>query len=328
MRRCGRPPTSSRGPTSGSRRPRRTGGRRPRPGLRGGVRTASSCPPPPFLAPHGPSAGTPGPRCGNRGRPCGARHSSFLFLSPYFFRSSFSALIRSPSHGWEGLSYFWRENFGSPNPSLLLLLLAALFLLRGLRGGDGGLLDHTDREARAPVAPGPLSADLLALLVPDPPVAPDHLHPVDVVPEPQLDVRAEQVDVLSGLPVARAVHHPVRDDLRDLPERRLELLRLRLREVPDPLRAGHAGLVGDDLRDPDPDPPHLRERVYDGPCPLEVRVREADDVPVVLLCVGRPDHRLRGGRGGGLWRGGWVLSPFGPRTGPVGEASSPMARSI
>src|SRR2546427_2807740 len=38
MRRCGRPPTSSRGPTSGSRRPRRTGGRRPRLGLRGGLR--------------------------------------------------------------------------------------------------------------------------------------------------------------------------------------------------------------------------------------------------------------------------------------------------
>src|SRR5207249_3780121 len=66
----------------------------------------------------------------NRSRTDWARHSSFLFFNPYFFRSSFSALIRSPSQGWEGLSYFWRENFGSPNPSLLLLLLllAALFL--------------------------------------------------------------------------------------------------------------------------------------------------------------------------------------------------------
>src|SRR5438445_3692870 len=164
-------------------------------------------------------------RCRNRRRTDWARHSSFLFFNPYFFRSSFSALIRSPSHGWCGLSYFWRENFGSPNPSLLLLLLAALFLLRGLRGGDGGLLDHTDRQAGAPVAPGPLPADLLALLVPDPPVAPDHLHPVDVIAEPQFDLGAEQMHVVPGLPVVRAVHHPVRDELGNFPDGRLELRR-------------------------------------------------------------------------------------------------------
>src|SRR3989442_321515 len=118
-----------------------------------------------------------------RGRP---RHSSLWFLRPSFLRNSFSALIRSPSHGWDGLSYFRRENFGSPNPSLLLLLLAALFLFRGLRGGDRRLLDHAHGKAGAPVAPRPLPAHLLALLVPDPAVAPDHLHPVDVVPQAEL----------------------------------------------------------------------------------------------------------------------------------------------
>src|SRR6058998_587214 len=157
-------------------------------------------------------------RCRNRRSTDWARHSSFLFFSPYFFRSSFSALIRSPSHGWDGLSYLRRENFGSPNPSLLLLLLAALFLLRGLRRGDCGLLDHADGEARAPVAPGPLSAHLLALFVPDPAVAPDHLHPVDVVAEAQVDVGAVHMEVRARLPVVRAVHYPVRDELGDLRE--------------------------------------------------------------------------------------------------------------
>src|SRR2546422_1783704 len=265
-------------------------------------------------------------RCRNRRRTDWARHSSFLFFNPYFFRSSFSALIRSPSHGWCGLSYFWRENFGSPNPSLLLLLLAALFLLRGLRGRDGGLLDHTDGEAGAPVAPGPLPADLLALLVANPPVAPDHLHAVDIVPESQFDVRAEQMHVVPRLPVVWAVHHPVRDELRNLPQGRLDLVRFRLREVPDPLRAGDARLVRDDLRDPDPDPFHPREGVHDGPGPLEVRVREADDVPEVLLRVRRADGRLRRG-GGGLCRCRFGCL-VGHRTFTVGEASSQMARSI
>src|SRR6059058_2660067 len=71
--------------------------------------------------------------CRNRRRTYWERHSSFLFFSPYFFRSSFSALIRSASHGWEGRSNFARENFGSPNDSHLrfrLLLLFLLFLLR------------------------------------------------------------------------------------------------------------------------------------------------------------------------------------------------------
>src|SRR3990170_4325213 len=94
------------------------------------------------------------------------RQSSFLFLRPYFFRSTFSALIRSPSHGWEGRSYFARENFGSPKTSLLLFL-AALFLLLRLGSRDGRLLDHADRQPRSPVAPGPLSADLLPALMAD-----------------------------------------------------------------------------------------------------------------------------------------------------------------
>src|SRR2546426_11648567 len=112
-------------------------------------------------------------RCRNRRRTDWALHSSFLFFSPYFFRSSFSALMRSPSHGWDGRSNFARENFGSPNDSLLLLrrfLLFLLFFLLGrrffrllrLRGLEGGLLRHPDRQARAAVRPRALPADLLA----------------------------------------------------------------------------------------------------------------------------------------------------------------------
>src|SRR3989304_3899562 len=195
-------------------------------------------------------------RCRNRRRTNWARHSSFLFFRPYFFRSSFSALIRSPSHGWEGRSNFARENFGSPNGSLLLLfLLAALFLFR-LRGGDRGLLDHPDGEPRPPVAPGPLPADLLALLVPHALVGTDHPHPVDVVPEPDLDDGPEHVHVEPRLPVLRAVHQPMGRDLPELPE---------------------------GLRAPDPDARDRGQRVRDGPRAVEVRVRHADDVPEVLL---------------------------------------------
>src|SRR3989454_485291 len=91
-------------------------------------------------------------RCRNRRRTYWERHSSFLFFSPYFFKSSFSALMRSASHGWDGRSNFARENFGSPNDSLLLLRRLLLFLLffflgggffrllrlRGLQGKEGG----------------------------------------------------------------------------------------------------------------------------------------------------------------------------------------------
>src|SRR5438093_12137192 len=115
-------------------------------------------------------------RCRNRRRTYWERHSSFLFFSPYFFRSSFSALIRSASQGCDGRSNFARENFGSPNGSLLLLrrllLFFLFFLLRGrffrllrLRGLEGGFLRHADRQARAAVRPSALPADLLARLV-------------------------------------------------------------------------------------------------------------------------------------------------------------------
>src|SRR5213594_732741 len=145
-------------------------------------------------------------RCRNRRSTDWARHSSFLFFSPYFFRSSFSALIRSPSHGWDGRSNFARENFGSPNDSLLLLRRLLLFLLffflgggffrlLGLRGLEGGLLRHPDRQARSAVRPRALPADLLARLVAHALVRPDHLHQIDVVPQPDFDLRTDQVQV-------------------------------------------------------------------------------------------------------------------------------------
>src|SRR3972149_4861084 len=99
--------------------------------------------------------------CSSRARPRTeerndwARQSSFLFFSPYFDRSSFSDLIRSASHGWEGREDFFLGHFGSPKPSLLLLLrlgAARLFLLLGGLGGpDRGLFLGADREARAHV---------------------------------------------------------------------------------------------------------------------------------------------------------------------------------
>src|SRR2546425_4581437 len=144
-------------------------------------------------------------RCRNRRRTYWDRHSSFLFFRPYFFRSSFSALMRSASHGWEGRSNFARENFGSPNDShlgrfllLFFLFFLLLFLLRAgflrllrLGGGEGGLFRHTDGQAGAAVRPGPLSADLLSSLVTHALVRTNHLHPIDVVPPANLDVRTD-----------------------------------------------------------------------------------------------------------------------------------------
>src|SRR5439155_682365 len=131
-------------------------------------------------------------RCRNRRRTYWERHSSFLFFRPYFFNSSFSALMRSASHGWEGRSNFARENFGSPNDSHLgrfLLLFFLLFLLRGgflrllrLGGGEGGLLRHPDGQSGPAVGPRPLPTDLLSGLVADALVRTNHLHAVDVVP--------------------------------------------------------------------------------------------------------------------------------------------------
>src|SRR5438093_357141 len=153
-------------------------------------------------------------RCRNRRRTYWERHSSFLFLSPYFFRSSFSALMRSASHGWDGRSNFARENFGSPNDSLLLLRRLLLFLLffflgggffrlLGLRGLEGGFLRHPDRQAGAAVRPRALPAGLLARLVAHALVRPDHLHLIDVVPQADFDFGADQVHVEPRLPILR-----------------------------------------------------------------------------------------------------------------------------
>src|SRR6266508_2211966 len=192
----------------------------------------------------------------NRRRTYWERHNSFLFFSPYFFRSSFSALIRSASHGWEGRSNFARENFGSPNDShlgrflllfllfffllfllffFLLFLLAAFLGLLRLGGFEGGLLRDADRQACAAVRPGALPADLLPGLVAHAPVGSDHLHAVDIVPTVDLDVGAERVHVEAGLPVLRPVHHPVWERLAQVPQRRLDLVRLLFGEVPEPV---------------------------------------------------------------------------------------------
>src|SRR2546427_10352381 len=209
----------------------------------------------------------------NRRRTYWERQSSFLFFSPYFFRSSFSALMRSASHGWEGRSNFARENFGSPNDShlgrFLLLFLLFFFLLRllaagflrllRLRGFEGGLLRHADGQAGSAVGPRALPADLLARLVAHALVRSDHLHPVDVVPASDLDVRTDKMEVEAGLPVLRALDHPVRERFTEVPERRLDLVCLLLRQVPQPLRAGAPGEVGDGLRYPDSDPRDGRE---------------------------------------------------------------------
>src|SRR3989441_1362090 len=278
--------TSSRVVPSSGRRPRRPSRRR------SCSRSFSAC-----LSPVRTRACNSRARCRNRRRTYWDRHSSFLFFSPYFFRSSFSVLIRSASQGWEGRSNFARENFGSPNGSLLLLclpffflfffllgLLAAGFLrLLRLRGLEGGLLRHADGQAGSSVGPRALPADLLARLVAHALVRSDHLHQVDVVPQPYLDVGTERVEVEPRLPVFRPVHHPRRERLAEVAEGRLDLVRLRLRQVAEAFRPRDAGEVDDRLRDADPDAGDRGERVRDGPRAVEVRVRHADDVPEVLL---------------------------------------------
>src|SRR5438093_6946900 len=234
-------------------------------------------------------------RCRNRRRTYWERHSSFLFFSPYFFRSSFSALMRSASHGWDGRSNFARENFGSPNDSLLLLLRRLLlfllffflgggfFRLLGLRGLEGGFLRHPDRQAGAAVRPGALPADLLARLVAHALVRPDHLHQIDVVPQPDFDLRTNQVQVEPRLPILRAVHHPRWEKLAELAKGRLDLVRLLIRQIPEAFRARHAGQVRDRLRHADPDAGDRGEGVPDRPRAVEVRVRHPDDVAEVLF---------------------------------------------
>src|SRR2546429_2006514 len=230
----------------------------------------------------------------NRRRTYWERQSSFLFFSPYFFRSSFSALIHSASHGWEGRSNFARENFGSPNDSLLLLRRLLLFLLffflgggffrlLGLRGLEGGFLRHPDRQARAAVRPRALPADLLAGLMTHALVRPDHLHQIDVVPQPDFDLGANQVQVEPRFPILRPVHHPRWEKLAELAQRRLDLVGLLLRQIAEAFRTRHVGQVSDGLGHADPDAGNRREGDADGPRSVEVRVRHPDDVAEVLL---------------------------------------------
>src|SRR5881296_2175172 len=244
-------------------------------------------------------------RCRNRRRTYWERHSSFLFLSPYFFRSSFSALMRSASHGWDGRSNFVRENFGSPNDSLLLLRRLLLFLLffflgggffrlLGLRGLEGGFLRHPDRQARAAVRPRALPADLLARLVAHALVRPDHLHQIDVVPQPDFDLGADQVQVEPRLPILRPVHHPGREQLAELAQRRLDLVRLLLRQVAEAFRSRDAGEVGDGLGYADPDARNRREGVPDRARSVEVGIRHPDDVAEVLFHAFELLRRPRG----------------------------------
>src|SRR5438552_4359915 len=233
-------------------------------------------------------------RCRNRRKTYWERHNSFLFLSPYFFKSSFSALMRSASHGWDGRSNFARENFGSPNDSLLLLRRFLLFRLRfllgggflgllGLRGLEGGLLRHPDRQARSAVRPRALPADLLARLMADALVRPDHFHQVDVVPQPDFDLRPDEMQIEAGLPIFRSVHHPGRAEFAEIAQGRLDLVRLLLREIAESLGARHAGQVGDGFGHADPDARDGREGVPDRPGPGHVRVRHPDDVAEVLV---------------------------------------------
>src|SRR5436853_5282923 len=219
------------------------------------------------------------------------RHNSFLFFRPYFFKSSFSALIRSACQGWEGRSYFARENFGSPMHSrlgrflllffllfLLFFLLAARFLgLLRLGGGEGGLLRHADGQARPAVRPGALAAHLLSGLMPDALVRANHLHAVDVIAPADLDVGADRAQVEARLPVLRPVDHPLREGLAEVPEGRFDLVRLFLGQVPESVRAGHAREVRDRLGDADADARDRGERVGDRSRAVQIRVRHPDD---------------------------------------------------
>src|SRR5213080_87416 len=246
-------------------------------------------------------------RCRNRRRMYCERHNSFLFFRPYFFNSSFSALMRSASHGWEGRSNFARENFGSPNDSHLgrfLLLFFLLFLLRGgflrllrLGGGEGGLLRHPDGQPGPAVGPRALPTDLLSGLVADALVRTNHLHPVDVVPPSDLDIGAGQMEVDSRLPVLRAIHHPMREGLSEVRERRLDLVRLLLRQIPESLGPRDARQIGDRLGDPDADARDRGQGIGDRPRAIEVRVRHPDDVAEIFL---HALQLLRPSRGLGL----------------------------
>src|SRR5688572_1387827 len=127
-----------------------------------------------------------------------AFQTSVLFFRPYLSTISFSSLMRAACHGWDGVSYFFLENFGSPIQPTSLLLVR-------LRGGVGArlrrflVLDDADRQAGAAVGAGALTADLLTVLVADAAVAADLLETVQVVALLAFEVRAVEVQVLAGL---------------------------------------------------------------------------------------------------------------------------------
>src|SRR5256884_5446169 len=260
--------TSSRVVPSRGRRPIRPSRRR------SCSRSFSAC-----LSPVRTRAWSSRARCRNRRRTYWERHSSFLFFRPFFFNSSFSALMRSASHGWEGRSNFARENLGSPNDSHLgrfLLLFFLLFLLRGgflrllrLGGGEGGLLRHPDGQPGPAVGPRPLPTDLLSGLVADALVRTNHLHAVDVVPPSDLDIGAGQMEVDSRLPVLGAIDHPMREGLSEVRERRLDLVRLLLRQVAEALGPRDAREVGDRLGDADADARDRGKGIGDRPRAVE-----------------------------------------------------------
>src|SRR6058998_562986 len=106
---------------------------------------------------------------------------------------------------------------------------------------------------------------------------------IDVVPQPDFDFGTDQVQVEPRLPILRAVHHPGREQLAELAQRRLDLVRLLLRQIPEAFRARHAGQVRDRLGHADPNARDRREGVPDRPRAVEVRVRHPDNVAEVLF---------------------------------------------
>src|SRR5207247_9043701 len=131
--------------------------------------------------------------------------------------------------------------------------------------------------------PRALPTNLLSGLVADTLVRTNHLHSVDVIPPSDLDICAGQMEVDSRLPVLRAIHHPMWEGLSEVRERRLDLVRLLLREIPESLGPRDAREIGDRLGDPDADARDRSEGIGDRPRSIEVRVRHADDVAEIFL---------------------------------------------
>src|SRR5205807_1662480 len=124
---------------------------------------------------------------------------------------------------------------------------------------------------------------------------------------------AGQMEVDPRLPVLRAIDHPMREGLSEVRERRLDLVRLLLRQVAESLGPRDACQIGDCLGDPDADARDRGEGIGDRPRPIEVRVRHADDVAEIFL---HALELLRPSRGFGLLLLLVLLlpAPFGPRS--------------